>query len=361
MKTRKFISSVLIATLLCSSVSQGTIQEQDLIIYEGARYYTYTTPTLEESVPNISMPKFEMLHSANYKGYRASWAVIDAQLYLIGIEGKLKGRKEDGLLNSRQIFPDLEFPLKIKGYNGTVSFDGRSEDYTMRNGELIETIEIELLFKNGVVLDARRETINRKKIAREQGGALFETSSFRDDFEKHFIVSDVTAGNGSVFYTDNPEWRAHLEPIKPLQYDLMIEAVFPVKNIEFIDVKFSAEEILHCASVFMKHPYVVDKFENDNAARIRMRISGDRLHWWHTSKLKSYLDLGKRLDLDISDAKEWGIYILDPKEGSKYSTLYFDHKNEILMYVNSVKVSDGRNELRVCFMKSDGESFALKK
>ena len=69
----------------------ATTQEQDLLILEGACYYTCKLPSLADSLPGVAIPKFRMLTTANYKGYRATWAVIDGQLFLIGVEGKTEG------------------------------------------------------------------------------------------------------------------------------------------------------------------------------------------------------------------------------------------------------------------------------
>ena len=135
----------------------------DLIIVEGGCYYTHNLPSLKAALPDATIPEFVMLHTANYKGYRATWGVFDGQLYLVGIEGKLKDDKSHRLHTSRELFPKLTFPCPIKSYTGTIELEGRPDDYVIEQEKTIhETTSITLKFEKGKLVDTKKATETRK-------------------------------------------------------------------------------------------------------------------------------------------------------------------------------------------------------
>ena len=98
---RYLLIVVAISCFPCSALA--TIQESDLVILEGQRIYTYSLPSLETVFSDITFPKFEMISTANRKGYRATWATFQKQLYLVGLEARVAGKKE--LLRNKDITP----------------------------------------------------------------------------------------------------------------------------------------------------------------------------------------------------------------------------------------------------------------
>ena len=57
--------------------------------------------------------KFDVPHTACWRGYRATWELKDRELYLIGFEGEINGKEVD----IKFLFPDatkVYFPFSVK-------------------------------------------------------------------------------------------------------------------------------------------------------------------------------------------------------------------------------------------------------
>ena len=139
--------------------ASATTQEQDLFILEGACYYTYNLPSLADSLPGVAIPKFRMLTTANYKGYRATWAVIDGQLFLIGVEGKTEETGGKRMLSTPELFPGVTFPVRATTFSGKIELEGRHLDYVIDDNSIITYTDTQTLtFANGRIADIKRST-----------------------------------------------------------------------------------------------------------------------------------------------------------------------------------------------------------
>lgn len=149
---------------MCFTVGRviATTQETDLIIVEGHRYYTYELPSLKEAFPDSKLPEFVMLHTANYKGYRATWAIAQGQLFLIGIEGKLKDDDTHRLHRSRELFPKITFPHPVTSFSGTLELEGDSDDYVIEGKVIHSTESVTITIKDGKVVSTEKKTSTRK-------------------------------------------------------------------------------------------------------------------------------------------------------------------------------------------------------
>ena len=133
----KTIIKTIILLLACAFSAEATVQERDILIIRGKRIYTYDTPRLTEAFPKLSIPEFEIVSTANYKGYTATWAVFDDHLHLVGLEALIE--KSGELLWDEKVLKGQQFPVKVKAWSGVVkqsspvsSFDpntGKSEQY----------------------------------------------------------------------------------------------------------------------------------------------------------------------------------------------------------------------------------------
>ena len=86
----KPIATTVILSFLLTVFAAATIQSRDILIVRGKRIYTYEMPGLEKAFPDQKVPKFNVISTANYKGYNATWAVMGGQLYLVGLEGLVR-------------------------------------------------------------------------------------------------------------------------------------------------------------------------------------------------------------------------------------------------------------------------------
>jgi len=119
------------------SLAKATEQVTDVLVIRGKRVYTHEMPSLKQAFPKLKIPDFQMMSTANYKGYNATWAVIQGELYLIGLEALME---ENGTrLWDEKVLVGQKFPIKVEDWTGVVtesspvsSFDpntGKSEIY----------------------------------------------------------------------------------------------------------------------------------------------------------------------------------------------------------------------------------------
>lgn len=103
---------------MLASLSQATIQSRDVLIIRGKMIGSYDMPSLAAAFPELKIPKFEMISTANYKGYSATWAVFGGQLFLVGLEANVEGSKQ--MLWDEKVLTGQKFPLKVEAWSGVV-------------------------------------------------------------------------------------------------------------------------------------------------------------------------------------------------------------------------------------------------
>lgn len=148
--TRALLCLFVIAWVSRSAIA--TEQEQDLLILEGQHIYTYDLPRLDEAFPDLTFPEFEMISTANRKGYRATWATFQNHLYLVGLEARVDGKRKQGLLRNNQIIAKRKFPLKVTLWSGKIVQTENSSSLdieTMKGTDILETTTI--IVKDGAV------------------------------------------------------------------------------------------------------------------------------------------------------------------------------------------------------------------
>lgn len=159
---------LLIVALFVSLVfpALATTQEMSLFVFEGQRLWTYDMPRLDQAFPDVTFPKFTWISTANYKGYRATWATFQKRLYLVGLEARVKGH--DHLLRNEQIVPKNTFPLKVTEWSGKIVHAEKS--FSIEGEELKSwenTVTTTFTVQKGLVISVDVE-VDRKP-AREDG------------------------------------------------------------------------------------------------------------------------------------------------------------------------------------------------
>jgi hypothetical protein len=137
LKAMNTIYRVITLIFSLTILAGATQQVSDALIIRGKIIYTHDMPGLKKAFPKLNVPEFEITSTANYKGYSASWAVIEDQLYLVGLEAMPKNDGE--MLWDEKILKGQKFPVKVEEWSGEVtrsspvsSFDpntGKSERY----------------------------------------------------------------------------------------------------------------------------------------------------------------------------------------------------------------------------------------
>lgn len=149
----KPIATTVILSFLLTVFAAATIQSRDILIVRGKRIYTYEMPGLEKAFPDQKVPKFNVISTANYKGYNATWAVMGGQLYLVGLEGLV--REEGKMLWDEKVLKGLTFPVKVEQWSGEVKQSNSVSVYDPNTNEMKKFVEqTTIVFKQGKVIRA---------------------------------------------------------------------------------------------------------------------------------------------------------------------------------------------------------------
>ena len=93
-----------------------TAQIQEILLYNGKTVGMASEPL--DSYLNLvyDKPPFIAPHTANWRGYLGKWLIEDDQLFIIGLQGLIKGDVE---INMNYLFPDSE-KVFAEWYTGTI-------------------------------------------------------------------------------------------------------------------------------------------------------------------------------------------------------------------------------------------------
>jgi len=182
----------------------------------------------------------------------------------------------------------------------------------------------------------KRQQIKKKQLAQEKGVRLFEASSFKDAFKEHFSISNIeapenTSTHGVYFFTE-PEWWATLLPKKSYPFPCQVRAIFQIKDNRKIEATITPHEIETAFDMCLSHPYVLNYITSNSVTGIRLRITGDRLHW-DTPVLQEFLVELKGHKAETNELRNWARIIIDDEKDQLFS-FYLNSKSGELIYTD---------------------------
>lgn len=173
---------------------------------------------------------------------------------------------------------------------------------------------------------------------RERGEGLYHTWSRQAEYEQHFTASEIRAGDWDIsgVWLDGANWDANLTPKKDYGRDSMVEAVFPLSKKGDIEVTITPQEIDEAFSNALRHPFVAERF-TQGATGIRLRITGDRLHW-NTPELEKWLKQTRGVAPKEAELRHWAYAIIAEKEQPlasfhlSFTSFYLNTESGELLY-----------------------------
>ena len=176
-----------------------------------------------------------------------------------------------------------------------------------------------------------------RQAAVKKGQALYDASSFKKEYQDHFHVEDIEAVNGKIsgVWFKGPEWRADFTPKKKYTQQCEVSAVFPIADPEKVDASISFEEIDTALQTALSHPFVAKRFKIGGATGLRLRITGDRLHW-DTEELREHLAKVKKSEAKTENLRYWAELIIDAQK-SQYISIFLNTQTKELIYEDQSK------------------------
>jgi len=168
-----------------------------------------------------------------------------------------------------------------------------------------------------------------------EGEASFAASSFKADFAKRFVVSqmeDTSAKthlrNMEEMFPGKREWRAILTPREELKFPCWAAAVFPIAEDGKVKCEISAGEISAALKAVVSHPYVDNWYKTKHAENIVLRISWNQLHR-ETDVLRGCLKLWKK---DTGSLRDWVEFKFSYYQKAQSPFLFLNAKSGELIY-----------------------------
>lgn len=126
-----------------------TAQTPEKLIYDDDVYWMATLP-LDGYLKTNKDIKFAVTNTACWRGYYGTWEIIDNQLYLVELQGKIKGYEN---VNLSYVFPGRDFVF-AKWFNGSIRIPhGRLLEYFHADFCSIFEKDLFMEFQNGVLIN----------------------------------------------------------------------------------------------------------------------------------------------------------------------------------------------------------------
>ena len=147
-----------LGVVLCTVDSYGTAQQPDILLYKGKMYSLYTNP-LEGYFKKYpyKKPKTSVRSTSNWRGYVATFELIDSTLFLRDIQ--IKERDEKNRLRTKsvmsEVFPGQEI-VNVEWFSGLL---------TLPYGQLLKYVHMgySSAFEHYLILEIRQGTLTKSK------------------------------------------------------------------------------------------------------------------------------------------------------------------------------------------------------
>jgi len=113
------LSISILGLLKLTSNAQATAQFPDVLIYKGKSQPLFTNPLESYFTPENRRPAgvFRFSCTAVWRGYVATWKIVDSQLYLVKLVAGTCGQNPPEIPLSI-VFPAEDAPIKANWFSG---------------------------------------------------------------------------------------------------------------------------------------------------------------------------------------------------------------------------------------------------
>jgi len=189
MSLLQILRSVVVLMLLFTSCAFGTAQEADKLIIEGKEEMLFTNPLqpwLEKNPGRL--PKAEVMSSANWRGYVATWEIAAGKLLLKKVDIAITVAPPTYALSRdvlAELFPDSA-SVVADWYSGTLIIpQGEIVDYVhMGYGSTFQAYHVITLRNGTVVKDLRLPAADFLPYRKKQFAAYRQTAAFKESLEQ---------------------------------------------------------------------------------------------------------------------------------------------------------------------------------
>ena len=194
--------------VLCAIFVFATAQEGDILILDGKKYSIYTNPLEPFLRKNPEkLPKPEVISTANWRGYIATWEVKNDRLVLVDVEMRhaiTKHGERDFSTELRSVMSEM-FPGQKE-----ILADWFSGHVIIPNGDLVQYVHMGYAstYEKYILLRVERGLVTRKWEADTAGFIKFRDAQFAayKKTEEYRQALERTSKGGSRNSMQNEEF-----------------------------------------------------------------------------------------------------------------------------------------------------------
>jgi len=143
---------------LGSAAALATAQIPDTLIYQGQEHMLFSNPLESYWNKDRPRPPFQMWHTANYRGYSATWEIDRDTLYLKNLRARLDGK----YVGMDHLFPQAKGRVAADWFSGTLRVpQGKQLRYVHMGYHSVYERELLITVTNGKVTG--KEVIDHTK------------------------------------------------------------------------------------------------------------------------------------------------------------------------------------------------------
>lgn len=163
---RKLLSSIFLL-IVFSSVALGTSQHPDVLILDGKTYDLYSNP-LEAFYGDDWKPAFwdapNSVSSGNWRGYVATWEMINDKLYLSKINSWFCNRRIRTKSGCRRVMLRDLFGAKV--IDGRVAATWFSDELCLPDGKELEYVHMGYgsIYERDIIFDVDAGKITKREV-----------------------------------------------------------------------------------------------------------------------------------------------------------------------------------------------------
>ena len=127
-----------------------TSQEPDIILYQNEKNSLYSNPLEGYFTLHPPRPPFQMTKTSNWRGYVATWEIVEDRIFLIELDGNIKGM---GTFKMKDLFPESPKRVFADWINEIIKIPKGNQLHYVHMGYMsIYEQEILLTMEKGIVI-----------------------------------------------------------------------------------------------------------------------------------------------------------------------------------------------------------------
>ncbi len=191
-------------------------------------------------------------------------------------------------------------------------------------------------------------------------GKLLKKSSALMKFNQYFEIKNIDAKYGLVggCYISQEQWMGHFKLISKIPCDCQAELVFPIDSTDSIIVGLTAEVLSRAFEEICNTPFVKKILSRNDKNQLRIRASGDRLHW-DTKEVEIYRKILNDNGINSFKMNDWIQIILETYDdkGQHYIDYYHPIDSDIFIADDSMYT----DYITLAIYDKNGKKTLLKK